>query len=98
MGLRDPFSELWSNYLHKDSEIYGIDYGSISPTCQPCKIRNAFCFHGDQQIITFKDVLSKTGANFDIIIDDGGHGYEQQLRSFEVFISSWVEAWWYILY
>ena len=86
IGLRDGASlELWSNYLHKDSEIYGIDFGSISPTCQPCKIRNAFCFHGDQQNRTFlRDVLSKTGGNFDIIIDDGGHGYEQQLASFEV--------------
>ena len=86
IGLRDGASlELWSNYLHKDSEIYGIDFGSISPTCQPCKIRNAFCFHGDQQNRTFlRDVLRKTGANFDIIIDDGGHGYEQQLVSFEV--------------
>ena len=70
IGLRDGASlELWSNYLHKDSEIYGIDFGSISPTCQPCKIRNAFCFHGDQQNRTFlRDVLRKTGANFDIII------------------------------
>ena len=36
------------------------------------------------KIVLFKGCLSKTGANFDIIIDDGGHGYEQQLVSFEV--------------
>jgi hypothetical protein len=86
IGLRDGASlDLWSNYLHPDSEIYGIDYGSIDPTCQPCKIETAFCFHGDQENRTFlNSILKKSGGNFDIIIDDGGHGYQQQMVSFEV--------------
>jgi hypothetical protein len=86
IGLREGASlELWSAYFHPDSEIFGIDYGSIDPHCAPCNIHGALCFHGDQENRTFLElVLKRSGGNFDIIIDDGGHGYGQQMVSFEV--------------
>ena len=42
IGLREGASlELWSAYFHPDSEIFGIDYGSIDPHCAPCNIHGA---------------------------------------------------------
>jgi hypothetical protein len=86
IGLRDGASlELWSKYFHPDSEIFGIDFGSIDQNCSPCNIHGALCFHGDQENVTFLNlVLERSGGNFDIIIDDGGHGYGQQMSSFSV--------------
>ena len=89
-------ARLWKEYFNHHrilSQIYSIDFSpGKEVTCitdflskYPLGTVIDGFFVGDQSNKEFlESVVSKTGGNFDIIIDDGGHLYHQILPSFEV--------------
>ena len=91
---------LWEN-LFPNANITWIDYSPVDhpnrATCVPnqqhCQAgeRSRF-YHGSQSNVTFlQSVVQEQCGDvpcFDIIIDDGGHGYNQQLISFRVLFPS----------
>lgn len=73
---------LWKEYL-PCSELYGIEYNDNSGTQVGRQVANIF--QGDQANRTFlNEFIRMTGGNFDIIIDDGGHSFLQQMTSYSV--------------
>jgi len=89
-------AQMWKEYFNRyrsPSQIFSIDF-SPDKDVKPCIINFLSqyplgtiidgAFIGDQTNKTFlESVVSSTGGNFDIIIDDGGHTYTQVLTSFE---------------
>lgn len=73
--------KMWKEYF-KNSEIYGIDLTDIYVNRLFPK-RNFHVILGDS---SKEDILNKIqNINFDIIIDDGCHDIENQLKTFEIF-------------
>lgn len=72
--------EIWQEYLGPDATIIGADI-------EPGVRQNAPDFEvhiGDQSDPVFlAEVVAQSGP-FDIVIDDGGHTFEQQRTSFDV--------------
>ena len=77
-------SLLWGEYF-PCAELVGLEYDTNNVQNQGAsEIQSVL---GDQGNRTFlmTDFMEKTGGgNFDIIVDDGGHHYEQQRTSYEV--------------
>jgi hypothetical protein len=72
--------DMWRNYFGPDAILYGID---INPETKQHESKNTKVIIIDQEdrdglIHFFKDL-----PKFDIIIDDGGHTMQQQIKSFE---------------
>jgi len=90
---------LWEN-LFPNADIIWIDYSSDPGDRVHCVPGKAKCqagtrsrfYFGSQSNATFlRSVVQEecgTLPCFDIIIDDGGHGYQQQLISFQVLFST----------
>ena len=74
---------IWLEYFGANNiSIFGID---ISPKAIAAAPSEAITFLGDQADATFlQRVISQSGGQFDIVIDDGGHGIQQQQVSFDV--------------
>lgn len=81
IGVKDGESlRMWKDYLHKDSEVYGME---INPTPLLGFSQDGInLLFGDQTNIDFLADVRKSGP-FDIIIDDGGHTMFQMRTSFE---------------
>ena len=77
-------TQLWQEYF-PCADLFGLEYNTTnSQTDGALQITT---IQGDQGNMTFlqTDFLKKTnGGHFDIIIDDGGHHYEQQVTSYKV--------------
>jgi hypothetical protein len=75
---------LWQEYF-PCADLYGLEYDvRNSQTDGALRITTV---QGDQGNATFleTDFLRQTdGGNFDVIVDDGGHHYEQQVTSYRV--------------
>jgi hypothetical protein len=72
--------EMWEQYFGDKVNIYGVD---INPACLMYGTDRIKIFVGDQKDRSFwRDVKLKIPA-LDIVIDDGGHGFEQQVASLE---------------
>ena len=73
---------LWKEYF--DSvELFGID--SNPDTGNTPGARLAQIFIGDASNATFlQEVMRATGGNFDVIIDDGGHSFTQQMEAYKM--------------
>lgn len=72
--------EMWESYFGKETNIYGID---INEACRIYENGRIKIFIGDQKDRFFwRDVKLKIPA-LDIVIDDGGHGFEQQVVTLE---------------
>lgn len=72
--------EMWRNFFHQDSKIYGID---INPECKIFEKENVEIFIGSQSDRKFLNQLISSIPKFDIVIDDGGHTMLQQITSFQ---------------
>jgi hypothetical protein len=70
--------DLWRDYLGADCDMYGVD---VDPECK--KFDEATVFIGDQADRNFWERFRAETPPFDIIIDDGGHTYEQQRVTLE---------------
>ena len=79
-------SLLWKEYFPL-ADLWGMDINSATSESQGGKSINMVI--GSQQNRTFleNDLIQQTGGEFDIIIDDGGHHFEQQSLSYEILFS-----------
>lgn len=85
IGVQEGGSLLmWRDYFGEQLDLYGID---VDPRCQEL-IVNATIMIGDQADKKFMTEVSEEYGSFDIILDDGGHEYHQQVNSFEVLFPS----------
>lgn len=76
IGIRTGGSlKMWAKYF-SDVHVDGVD---ISPECKKEYGRNIGVFIGDQSDKAFLDTLPM----YDIIIDDGSHVMEHQVKSFD---------------
>jgi hypothetical protein len=72
--------EMWRDYFGPKAHIYGVD---INPDCKVYERDGIKVFIGDQTDRSFwRDFRTKV-PKLDIVIDDGGHKYEQQVVSLE---------------
>lgn len=81
IGVKEGDSlKIWKDYLHSESEIYGVE---INP--DPLKSfnqKNTEIFYGSQTDLLFlTSIINKIGK-VDIIIDDGGHTNSQLKTTF----------------
>lgn len=77
--------DLWNKYFGSDNcEIYGID---INPSCADLQHDNIKILIGDQSDDKFLQEIKETLPVMDIIIDDGGHYMDQQIKSFDALFS-----------
>lgn len=72
---------MWADFL-SNAELFAID---INPKTSEFVDKKVNLFIGDQADPQFLHSVAKetNNNNWDIIIDDGGHGMEQQIKSFE---------------
>jgi len=79
-------AQLWKTYLHKDSEIWFADYDDlcVQKYSEQLKNMNIKTLIGSQDNIeTLNSWIQKSGGNFDVIVDDGGHQNTQIKISFD---------------
>jgi len=76
-------SLMWREYF-PCAKLYGLEYQTS--TTQTQGAISITTIQGDQGNKTFLEgeFLRQTGGNFDVIVDDGGHHYEQQSTSYIV--------------
>jgi len=74
----------WLEYF-PDVDLYYIEYDARCADAWANKTTDATIFVGDQADVSFlEQVIQKSGGNFDVIIDDGGHNMTQQRTSLHV--------------
>ena len=80
--------QVWKKYLHSKSEIWMAEFDQ---NCVEKHIKNNNIMQsinvliGDQgDFPTLEHWVEKSGGNFDIIIDDGGHHNKQLKNSFDI--------------
>jgi Methyltransferase domain len=72
--------QMWRHYFGPDAKLFGVD---INPGCKRFEEPGVQIFIGDQGDREFLRSLAKTLPAIDILIDDGGHTMQQQIRTFE---------------
>jgi hypothetical protein len=82
IGVCDGGSlDLWNSYFGSSNvEIVGID---INPDVKKFERDNISIVIIDQEDRTGLETIFKNQRPFDIIVDDGGHRQQQQIKSFE---------------
>lgn len=81
--------QMWREYFGVGAKIWGVD---VDPNCKAVQQyykdkygdENIQVIIGDQGDRSFLETLKKTLPPLDIVIDDGGHYFHQQINSFEV--------------
>jgi cephalosporin hydroxylase len=71
---------MWRAYLGNDCQIYGVD---IQPECIQYQSEGIHVVIGDQADRAFWRQFKQSVPHVDIVIDDGGHTYEQQRVTLE---------------
>jgi hypothetical protein len=83
IGVQTDHSILMWEAFFPNATIYGID---IDPKCKQFEGGRRKIFIGDQSNADFfHQVMREIGGDIDIIIDDGSHRIEHQLKSFSLF-------------
>jgi cephalosporin hydroxylase len=72
--------QMWRNYFGPQAQVFGVD---INPNCKQFEEPGVKIFIGDQGDRAFLRSLAETLPTIDILIDDGGHTMQQQIRTFE---------------
>ena len=72
--------QMWKHYFGPQCRVFGVD---INPHCKRLEEDRVEIFIGDQADRGFLRSLREKIPRIDILIDDGGHGMEQQIRTFE---------------
>lgn len=76
---------MWRDYFGPKARIIGVD---LNPNAKKWEKEGFEIFIGSQSDENFwNDVVSKVGG-IDVVLDDGGHTYEQQIITVESLISS----------
>lgn len=71
--------DLWRRYFGPDARIVGID---INPDCKKFEKAGIRVYIGDQTDVVFLARVAEENGPFDIVIDDAGHHFAQQITSF----------------
>lgn len=72
--------EMWREYFGPEAHIYGVD---IEPACKVYEGGPVRVFIGDQSDRAFWRQFRKEVPRLDIVIDDGGHLFYQQVATLE---------------
>jgi hypothetical protein len=72
--------QMWKHYFGSKAKILGID---INPECKKFEEENVKIFIGSQSDRSFLKSIIAQIPPIDILIDDGGHNMQQQIRTFE---------------
>lgn len=72
--------DMWKSYFGAGCHIYGID---IAEVCKSYEDERTSVFIGDQEDRTFWKQFRDSVPGVDILIDDGGHTWEQQKVTLE---------------
>lgn len=83
IGIHVGFSvNLWEDYF-PNAELHFIDLPNHKiPEGYYVPKRSHFHFLDQEDPLALQEFIEKTGGDFDIIIDDGGHTMSQQITSF----------------
>jgi hypothetical protein len=80
IGVYDGASvKMWKEYFPK-ANIVAID---IDPRCKEFEEDRINIHIGDQTDVNFLNQVVDTYGHFEVILDDGGHSWKQQIVSFE---------------
>ena len=74
--------QMWKEYFGPRCRIYGVDK---NPACKTVEEERVEVFIGDQEDRQFLRSLAGKVPRIDVLIDDGGHRMQQQIRTFEEF-------------
>jgi hypothetical protein len=72
--------QMWRHYFGPQAKLFGVD---INPNCKQFEEPGVQIFIGDQGDRGFLKSLASSLPPIDILIDDGGHTMQQQIRTFE---------------
>ena len=72
--------QMWKSYLGPEAQIWGVD---IDERCKALEEDQIAIRIGDQSDRSFLRKLVSEMPEIDIVLDDGGHMMQQQIRSFE---------------
>ena len=72
---------MWQDYFGHKAKIIGID---LNPEAKQWEDHGFDIFIGDQSDPKFWREVLKKYPEFDIVLDDGGHTYEQQIMTTEI--------------
>lgn len=72
--------QLWKDYFGPKAKIYGID---IDPRCKEMGEENIEIFTGSSSDRNFLKKVKASIPKIDILIDDGGHRFDQQIAAYE---------------
>jgi cephalosporin hydroxylase len=72
--------QMWHEYFGSRLKMYGVD---IDPRCANFATDWFTVYIGDQADRTFLRKIAKKIGPIDILIDDGGHHFDQQIATFE---------------
>ena len=94
IGIKDAYSlKMWKEYF-PNAIIYGID---IDPMCKQYEEDRIKCLIGDQNdekfLLNIKDII----GDYDILLDDGSHITEHQIKSFDILYENCRKNGFYII-
>ncbi|MGH3508871.1 MAG: class I SAM-dependent methyltransferase [Nocardioidaceae bacterium] len=72
--------QMWRDYFGRGARIHGVD---IDPRCKALEERHTRIFIGDQEDREFLRSLAGEIGPIDVVIEDGGHQFAQQINTFE---------------
>jgi hypothetical protein len=72
--------QMWRDYFGPHAKVFGVD---INPNCKQFEESGVQIFIGDQGDRKFLRSLAQQLPAIDVLIDDGGHTMQQQIRTFE---------------
>jgi Methyltransferase domain len=75
--------DMWRWYFGPQSRIFGVD---IDPSCRVHQRENAEIFIGDQSDRAFWEGFLTQVPEIDVVLDDGGHEFDQQVASLEALL------------
>lgn len=76
--------QMWKEYFGPNAKIYGVD---IVAECKQFEEEQIKILIGSQEDANFWDNVKTLLPKFDIIIDDGGHSMNQQIKTYECMFS-----------
>jgi len=72
--------QMWDHYFNGNATIYAVD---INPECKKFESDKVKVFIGSQEDEKFLQQLKTTIPRLDVLIDDGGHTFKQQITTFK---------------
>jgi len=76
---------MWRDFFGPQARIIGVD---LNPSARKWEAEGFEIFIGSQSDTAFWETFTKTVGPVDIVLDDGGHTYEQQIITTEMLIGT----------